>query len=162
LSIERRGVGNKRDVGTPAMRLARERARGRGWGVAGALLRRRRSCMATPVKPQAKKEAPSEDGAYDLGPKSKSKVVANGRGRRKRHSPVALSRGRRIRLRTGCRRAGPREEDTVRLTSTVTICTLTIWSTMQGLVCQPCVFRTQRSALLTDLRSKSERNIDGS
>jgi len=29
---------------------------------------------------QAKKEAPSEDGAYDLGPKSKSQVVASGEG----------------------------------------------------------------------------------
>jgi hypothetical protein len=29
---------------------------------------------------QSKKKAPSEDGAYDLGPKSKSQVVASGEG----------------------------------------------------------------------------------
>src|SRR5690606_10469639 len=48
-----------------------------------------------------KKEAPSEDGALNERAEAKSKVVANGRGRRKRHLPVGRSRGRRIRLNPG-------------------------------------------------------------
>jgi len=77
-------------------------------------------------------------------------IESNGlwRGRRIRLQPVDLCPGRRIGLQSGCRRAGPREEDTVRLTSTTGIWTLTVWSAMRPGSCQPCVFRRDRSARL--------------
>src|SRR5687767_11807832 len=90
-----------------------------------------------------KKEAPSEDGALNDRAEAKSKVMANGRGRRIRHSP-------------GGHRS--REEDTTsarlsqigtegggfgRITSTTGIWTLTVWSAMHPLTCQLCTQRRQ-------------------
>jgi hypothetical protein len=74
----------------------------------------------------------------------------SGRGRRKRHCRMGLRRGRRIRRGPGCRKTGPREEDTVQFTSTSRICPSTRRPARRQLTCQLCASRTGRSAMLPD------------
>src|SRR5687768_5698808 len=63
------------------------------------------------LKRFGKKEAPSEDGALSNWAEAKSKSKANDEGGGYAIRRVGIGRGRRVRRQPGCRRSGPREED---------------------------------------------------
>lgn len=90
------GSRNKRECGNRAMRSL-QLAKNAAW-------------LAVP-NVLGKKEAPSEDGAFIDRAEAKSKVMANDEGGGFAIRRLGIGRGRRIRRQPGCRRSGPREED---------------------------------------------------
>ena len=90
---------------------------------------------------ETKKRPHPKMGPYESGGRrTREEETPSAGGPRPREEERASNR---------CRRAGPREEETVRLTSTNPICALTVWSAMRQQTCQPCARCRFRSVLLT-------------